>query len=60
MKSIKQILADLNELADPQYISQMEYFGIRGAKALGIKNAVLKPYAKEIGKSHMMAIDLWN
>ncbi|MEQ8628425.1 DNA alkylation repair protein [Ekhidna sp.] len=60
MKTIKEILDDLYELADPKYISQMEYFGIRGAKALGIKNAVLKPYAKEIGKSHMMAIDLWN
>ncbi|WP_424961970.1 DNA alkylation repair protein [Ekhidna sp.] len=60
MKTIKEILDDLYELADPKYISQMEYFGIRGAKALGIKNAVLKPYAKQLGKNHELAIELWN
>ena len=60
MKNVLAILDDLNELADPQYVSQMEYFGIRGAKALGIKNAILKPYAKQLGKNHKLAIELWN
>ncbi|WP_425392616.1 DNA alkylation repair protein [Ekhidna sp.] len=60
MKSVEEILDDLQRLADPKYVSQMEYFGIRGGKALGIKNAVLKPYAKEIGKSQNLANNLWD
>ena len=60
MKSLNEILEELQELADPQYVSQMEHFGIKGAKALGIKNTVLKPYVKEIGKNQGLANALWN
>ena len=31
MKSLDQILEDLNEMADPEYVSRMEYFDIKGA-----------------------------
>ncbi|SNT15011.1 3-methyladenine DNA glycosylase AlkD [Ekhidna lutea] len=60
MKTIEEILSDLQSLADPEYISKMEYFGIKGGQALGIKNAVLKPYAKEIGRNQELANELWN
>lgn len=60
MKSLDQILKDLNEMADPEYVSRMEYFGIKGAPtALGIKNAFLKPYAKELGKNQALSNQLW-
>lgn len=59
MKTIDEILSDLQSLADPEYISQMEYFGIKGGKALRIKNAVLKPYAKEIGRNQELSTQLW-
>ncbi|WP_421764459.1 DNA alkylation repair protein [Ekhidna sp.] len=61
MKSLDLILKDLNEMADPEYVSKMEHFGIKGApKALGIKNAILKPYAKELGKDQILANQLWD
>ncbi|WP_436517530.1 DNA alkylation repair protein [Ekhidna sp. To15] len=61
MKSLDHILKDLHEMSDPEYISKMEYFGIKGApKALGIKNAILKPYAKELGKDQSLANKLWD
>ncbi|WP_370089849.1 DNA alkylation repair protein [Ekhidna sp.] len=57
---LNEILADLRQMADPDYISQMEYFGIKGGKSLGIKNAVLKPYAKELGKNQDLSNALWD
>lgn len=61
MKSLELILKDLNEMSDPEYISKMEYFGIKGApKALGIKNTFLKPYAKELGRDQLLANVLWD
>ncbi|MCP4458851.1 MAG: DNA alkylation repair protein [Cytophagales bacterium] len=60
MKTLTQILKDLDELANPEYVSTMEHFGIKGGKALGIKNAVLKPYAKEIGRNQDLACELWD
>lgn len=61
MKSLNAILKDLHDMADPEYISKMEYFGIKGApEALGIKNTILKPYAKKLGKSQPLANELWD
>lgn len=60
MKSVDEILSDLQLLANPEYVSKMEYFGIKGGKAFGIKNAILKPYAKEIGRDQSLANILWN
>lgn len=60
MSDIQWILDDLESMADPDYIQRMEYFGIKGApRSLGIKHAVLKPYAKEIGKNQEVAEQLW-
>ncbi len=60
MKSIDEIVSDLHGMADPSYISKMEYFGIKDApESLGIKNAYLKPYAKEIGRNQRLANELW-
>ena len=48
-------------MANPDYVSRMEYFGIKGApEALGIKNEFLKVYAKELGKDQTRAEELWN
>lgn len=61
MKILTQILKDLHQMADPEYIAKMAYFGIKGAPAaLGIKNTYLKPYAKEIGKNQPLALQLWD
>ena len=60
MKTVDQILADLAEMSNPEYVSMMEHFGIKGAKALGIKNGVLKPYSKTIGRNQELACELWD
>jgi len=60
MKNLNQILNDLDEMSNPEYVSTMERFGIKGGKALGIKNAVLKPYSKEVGRNQELACELWN
>ncbi|MEQ9402970.1 MAG: DNA alkylation repair protein [Cyclobacteriaceae bacterium] len=60
MKTVKKILSDLNEIANPEYIEKMEYFGIVSTEALGIKNAILKPYAKNIGRNQLLAEELWD
>ncbi len=60
MKSVEQIMIDIEAMADPAYIAKMEYFGIKGAKGLGIKLSVLKPYSKEIGRSQDLANELWD
>ena len=60
MKSLEDVISDLNAMADPEYIAKMEYFGIKGGTAaLGIKNAYLKPYAKQLGKNQDLACRLW-
>lgn len=58
--TVEQILSDLHRMAKPEYVSKMQYFGITGGKALGIKNAELKPFAKVIGRNHELAKELWN
>lgn len=60
MKSVDWVISELESMADPSYIAKMEYFGIKGGiAALGIKNAVLKPFAKEIGRNQDLANELW-
>lgn len=46
-------------MANPAYVERIEYYGIDGGQALGIKNGDLKPYAKTIGKSQSLAEELW-
>ena len=60
MKEIKEILSDLKDLENPEYISKMQHFGIEPRNALGIKSAQLKPYAKTLGKNQELADNLWN
>jgi 3-methyladenine DNA glycosylase AlkD len=60
MKSVEQVMIDLEAMADPEYIAKMEYFGIKGAKGLGIRLSVLNPYSKEVGRSQDLANELWD
>ncbi len=59
MKNLKEIIQDLEEMANPEYTQKMSYFGIKSTTALGIKNADLKPYAKILGKDQKLAEELW-
>src|SRR5207344_394715 len=63
MKSATQtkssVLRDLRALADPQVRAKMEYFGVHVEKAHGISTPELHRLAKQIGKNHELADQLW-
>ena len=53
------VLRELESLADPRVRAKMEYFGVRVPSAHGISAPVLHALAKQIGKSHALAQELW-
>jgi 3-methyladenine DNA glycosylase AlkD len=53
------VLRELQGLADPAVRAKMAYFGVRVSKAHGISAPVLHQFAKQIGKDHRLAEELW-
>jgi 3-methyladenine DNA glycosylase AlkD len=53
-------LKKLKLLADPKALAGMSRFGIRTHNALGISVPVLRRLAREIGRDHGLAQQLWN
>ena len=54
------VLQELKSLADPRVRAKMEYFGVRVPNAYGISAPILHAFAKQIGKSHALAVELWS
>jgi 3-methyladenine DNA glycosylase AlkD len=54
------ILKRLESLADPRNVDGMARFGITTPKAYGVSTPVLKQMAREIGKNHELAQQLWS
>jgi len=55
----EEIIAQLQSLANPENIVGMARYGINTQEALGISIYTLRPLAKEIGRDHELALDLW-
>ncbi len=55
----KTILKKLKSLSNPENIAGMARFGIAPDKAFGIRKPELRKLAKEIPKSHKLALELW-
>ena len=55
----KKILAGLKSLSDPKAVEGMARFGINPEKTLGISIPTLRKMAREIGKDHQLAHELW-
>jgi len=53
------VLRELKELADPKVRAKMAYFGVHAPKAHGISAPLLHRFAKQIGKNHRLAQQLW-
>jgi 3-methyladenine DNA glycosylase AlkD len=53
------VLRELKSMADPQVRAKMAYFGVKVPKAHGISVPVLHKFAKDIGKDHELAQNLW-
>ena len=54
-----EVIAALQQHADPRAVEGMARFGIRSAHVLGISIPVLRKMAKELGKNHTLALELW-
>jgi len=52
-------LRELQRLADPKVRAKMVYFGVHVTKAYGISAPVLHGLARQIGKDHQLARELW-
>ncbi len=57
---IREVLAKLEDLADPKAIEGMARFGITAKRVYGVSIPELRKMAMEIGKDHSLALRLWN
>ena len=58
-RNIYGILSHLNSLADPTNVEGMVHFGINPHNTLGISVNTLRGIAREVGKDHDLAGELW-
>jgi len=47
-------------MSNPKNVEGMKRFGIRGEKIYGVSIPYLRSMAKELGKNHELALQLWN
>jgi 3-methyladenine DNA glycosylase AlkD len=59
MKTVDQIIKELKKQSVPKNLEGMARFGIKSDKSFGITMPVLRKMAKEIGKNHKLALQLW-
>jgi 3-methyladenine DNA glycosylase AlkD len=57
---IDEIITRLKSLSNPKSIEGMAHYGINPEKTLGVSIPSLRQLAKEIGKSHALAQQLWD
>jgi len=56
----EEIIQKLQSLANPENVKGMARYGINPKNNLGISIYQLRPLAKEIGRSHPLALKLWD
>jgi 3-methyladenine DNA glycosylase AlkD len=54
-----EVLRKLEDLANPEVRAKMAYFGVQVPLANGVSAPVLHKLAREIGKDHLLANELW-
>ena len=57
--TVEEVLKKLEARADPRVRAAMPHFGVRVEGALGISAPVLHRLAREIGRNHRLAQQLW-
>ena len=55
----QQLISALHSLANPKAKEALSYFKIESKHALGIRTPELRKLAKQIGKNHELALELW-
>ena len=56
----EEIIKRLKSLSDPEAVKGMAQYGINSKNNLGVSIYKLRPIAKEIGKAHELALELWD
>lgn len=56
---LKDIILELESLSNPEDIAGMARFGIKANKAYGVRMPELTRIAREVGKNHELAEELW-
>lgn len=59
MTIVDELLTRLRTLARPDQLSGMAKFGLTGEKRLGVAVPEMRKLAKQIGKNHFLALELW-
>jgi len=57
---VEQIIATLQQHANPQAVQGMARVGISSAQTLGVSIPTLRSIAKDIGMNHLLAQELWH
>lgn len=58
--SINEIIARLRKLSNTEAVAGMARFGINPHQTLGVSVCILRAMAKELGKDHKLAQQLWD
>ena len=60
MATLDEVLDKLNKKAKPDQLEGMARFGIVGDQRMGVSVPDMRKVAKEIGKDHQLALELWD
>ena len=56
---VSHIIVRLEALGSPRNVEGMARFGITPARTFGVRQPQLKALAKELGRDHELALELW-
>jgi 3-methyladenine DNA glycosylase AlkD len=59
LASVEVVLKKLKEKASPSNLEGMQHYGITVGHRLGVSILDMRKIAKEIGKDHRLALELW-
>jgi 3-methyladenine DNA glycosylase AlkD len=59
MSTVEQVVARLKEKARPDQLAGMQRFGMTKEGRLGLSMPEMRKLAKELGKNHNLALELW-
>lgn len=59
MTGVEEVIGELKAKANPENVEGMAKFGMSAVKRLGVSVPDMRKLAKEIGKDHQLALDLW-
>ena len=59
MASVKDVLKKLQSKAQPEHLEGMAKYGIAVEQRLGVSVPDMRKLAKELGRDHKLALDLW-